>query len=106
MDMSTESSIKSTFAVGNGNILPTAATLPFLAISQRPLQRLLFSATLTDNPRKLAMLGINNPLIVRAHLGDSKRRNINDSTEPDDESKMTSSLYTSGYTSTSQKTQL
>lgn len=40
--------------------------LPFLAIPQHPLQRLLFSATLADNPRKLAMLGINNPLVIRA----------------------------------------
>ena len=30
------------------------------------LQRLLFSATLTDNPRKLSLLGIHNPLIIRA----------------------------------------
>ena len=97
MDMTIESSIKSSFAAGNGDILPTAATLPFLAISQRPLQRLLFSATLTDNPRKLAMLGINNPLIVRAHLGDSNRLNAKVITEPDDENKITSSLSTSGY---------
>jgi ATP-dependent RNA helicase DDX51/DBP6 len=41
-------------------------SLPFLAIPQHPLQRLLFSATLADNPRKLAMLGINNPLVIRA----------------------------------------
>lgn len=33
-----------------------------------PLQRLLFSATLTDNPRKLSLLGIKNPLIIRAAL--------------------------------------
>jgi ATP-dependent RNA helicase DDX51/DBP6 len=50
-----------------------SATLPFLAMPQQPLQRLLFSATLTDNPRKLAMLGITNPLIVRAHLADGKK---------------------------------
>jgi ATP-dependent RNA helicase DDX51/DBP6 len=31
-----------------------------------PLQRLLFSATLTDNPSKLAMLGIYSPLLVRS----------------------------------------
>eukprot|EP01041_Mallomonas_annulata_P012282 gene12282-25833_t len=37
----------------------------FTAQSQ-PLQRLLFSATLTDNPRKLALLGIRNPLVLRA----------------------------------------
>ena len=29
------------------------------------LQRLLFSATLTDNPQKLAQLGVHNPEIVR-----------------------------------------
>mmetsp|Transcript_13521 Transcript_13521/g.13100 ORF Transcript_13521/g.13100 Transcript_13521/m.13100 type:complete len:807 (+) Transcript_13521:186-2606(+) len=45
---------------------PIALSLPFLAIPQHPLQRLLFSATLADNPRKLAMLGINNPLVIRA----------------------------------------
>ena len=45
-------------------------TLPFLTIPQQPLQRLLFSATLTDNPRKLAMLGIKNPLILRATSSD------------------------------------
>lgn len=32
----------------------------------RPLQRLLFSATLTDNPRKLILLGIRNPLVIKA----------------------------------------
>ena len=32
---------------------------------QRPLQRLLFSATMTDNPRKLALLNIFNPQVVR-----------------------------------------
>ena len=52
---------------------PSVATLPFLVMPQQPLQRLLFSATLTDNPRKLAMLGITNPLIVRAHLADGKK---------------------------------
>jgi ATP-dependent RNA helicase DDX51/DBP6 len=35
-------------------------------VGMRPLQRLLFSATLTDNPRKLALLGIHNPILVRA----------------------------------------
>ena len=35
---------------------------------QRFLQRLLFSATLTDNPRKLSLLGIRNPLIIRTSL--------------------------------------
>lgn len=34
----------------------------------RFLQRLLFSATLTDNPRKLSLLGIRNPLIIRTSL--------------------------------------
>ena len=97
MDTAIEASIKSSFAANTEEILPTAATLPFLAISQRPLQRLLFSATLTDNPRKLAMLGINNPLIVRAHLGDSDRRNTKEHTEQDDEGKITSALSTSGY---------
>jgi ATP-dependent RNA helicase DDX51/DBP6 len=45
-------------------------SLPLLAVPQQPLQRLLFSATLTDNPRKLAMLGIRNPLILRATSSD------------------------------------
>jgi ATP-dependent RNA helicase DDX51/DBP6 len=45
-------------------------SLPLLAVPQQPLQRLLFSATLTDNPRKLAMLGIKNPLILRATSSD------------------------------------
>ena len=45
-------------------------SLPFLATPQQPLQRLLFSATLTDNPRKLEMLGIRNPLIMRATSSD------------------------------------
>jgi len=35
-----------------------------------PLQRLLFSATLTDNPRKLAMLNIRNPEVIRARAAD------------------------------------
>jgi ATP-dependent RNA helicase DDX51/DBP6 len=45
-------------------------SLPLFAVPQQPLQRLLFSATLTDNPRKLAMLGIRNPLILRATSSD------------------------------------
>ena len=32
---------------------------------KRPLQRLLFSATMTDNPGKLALLGILNPIIIK-----------------------------------------
>jgi ATP-dependent RNA helicase DDX51/DBP6 len=31
-----------------------------------PMQRLLFSATLTDNPSKLAMLGIYSPLLIHS----------------------------------------
>lgn len=31
-----------------------------------PLQRLLFSATLTDNPSKLALLGIYSPLLIQS----------------------------------------
>jgi ATP-dependent RNA helicase DDX51/DBP6 len=37
---------------------------------KQPMQRLLFSATLTDNPRKLAILGIRNPIIARAQASD------------------------------------
>jgi ATP-dependent RNA helicase DDX51/DBP6 len=33
--------------------------------SENRIQRLLFSATLTDNPRKLALSGVRNPLIIR-----------------------------------------
>lgn len=36
-------------------------------IPRRPPQRLLFSATLTDNPRKLSQLHIRNPLVIRVH---------------------------------------
>lgn len=32
---------------------------------QRSVQRLLFSATLSDNPAKLALLGVRNPLVYR-----------------------------------------
>jgi ATP-dependent RNA helicase DDX51/DBP6 len=35
-----------------------------------PLQRLLFSATLTDNPAKLALLNVVDPLIVRCAAAD------------------------------------
>ena len=34
-------------------------------IPKCPPQRLLFSATLTDNPRKLSLLNIRNPLVLR-----------------------------------------
>ena len=54
--------------IDESNIPPPL--LPFLAVPQHPLQRLLFSATLTDNPRKLAMLGMTNPLIIRATSSD------------------------------------
>lgn len=37
----------------------------FCSEQPRSLQRLLFSATLTDNPRKLALTGIRNPLVLR-----------------------------------------
>jgi ATP-dependent RNA helicase DDX51/DBP6 len=36
-----------------------------------PLQRMLFSATLTDNPRKLAMLNIRHPEVIRARAADA-----------------------------------
>ena len=43
----------------------------FLAQNTPPtLQRLLFSATLTDNPRKLAMLNIRNPQVIKARAAD------------------------------------
>lgn len=35
--------------------------------SQGGIQLLLFSATFTDNPRKLAMLGIHSPLVIRVN---------------------------------------
>jgi ATP-dependent RNA helicase DDX51/DBP6 len=38
----------------------------------KPLQRLLFSATLADNPRKLALLDIRNPQVIRAAM-DTRR---------------------------------
>ena len=38
--------------------------------SDLPPQRLLFSATLTDNPKKLSLIGIRNPLIIRAGISD------------------------------------
>ena len=41
------------------------SSLLFPPLNQ-PIQRLLFSATLTDNPSKLALLGIRNPIIIRA----------------------------------------
>jgi superfamily II DNA/RNA helicase len=50
---------------GNDTALQSVLFFP-----QKPLQRLLFSATLTDNPRKLAMLGIRNPMIIRATSAD------------------------------------
>ena len=56
----------------DSSITASVLTLPFLVVPQQPLQRLLFSATLTDNPRKLAMLGIKNPLIIRATSSDVK----------------------------------
>ena len=37
----------------------------FFKLSNFPPQRLLFSATLTDNPRKLNLLDIHNPLIIK-----------------------------------------
>lgn len=49
--------------------------------SNLPPQRLLFSATLTDNPKKLSLIGIRNPLIIRAGLSDihhNKDGNEND----------------------------
>ena len=49
-------------------------TAPSRAVLQRrpsvPLQRLLFSATLTDNPAKLALLNVADPLILRCAAAD------------------------------------
>ena len=80
---------------------PSILTLPFLAIPQQPLQRLLFSATLTDNPRKLAMLGIKNPLIIRATssdmkilLSDDERKVSNEGTEVEKEVTKSSATVT------------
>lgn len=33
---------------------------------KQPLQRLLFSASLTDNPSKLSMLGVQNPILIHS----------------------------------------
>lgn len=41
-----------------------------------PLQRLLFSATLTDNPSKLSLLGIKNPLIIKVGRQISGKRKL------------------------------
>ena len=84
---------------------------------QRFLQRLLFSATLTDNPRKLSLLGIRNPLIIRTSLlpadilSKSKRRSIADMNHldgsavadddvdvDDDDAKNTATITTSDNT--------
>jgi len=53
-----------------------------------PPQRLLFSATLTDNPKKLSLIGIRNPLIIRAGVSDIHNRDVN---EIDDEPQMNNS---------------
>jgi ATP-dependent RNA helicase DDX51/DBP6 len=42
-----------------------AVALPVGGQESGGLQRLLFSATLTDNPRKLSLTGIRNPLVIR-----------------------------------------
>ena len=47
-------------ADGSGPELALLYQLPHI-----PPQRLLFSATLTNNPRKLTLLGIENPLLIR-----------------------------------------
>ena len=47
------------------------------------LQRLLFSATITDNPRKFAMLGITSPLIFRAANTDINIPSLNNDANSD-----------------------
>lgn len=51
----------------------------WLFTRKRPLQRLLFSATMTDNPGKLALLGILNPIVIK--VGGREGNAINASTD-------------------------
>ena len=64
---------------------------------KRPLQRLLFSATMTDNPGKLALLGILNPIVVKVDgqdLAETDPANgVDSSTERQHESSRPSSKY-------------
>lgn len=58
-----------------------------IVIPRPSIQRLLFSATLTNNPSKLAMLGIYNPLLIRtlnadAPLAHEDLKSSNDFTLP------------------------
>ena len=53
-------------------------------------QRLLFSATLTDNPKKMELLGIKNPVIIRAGVSNI----INASTESGENANRTGPLST------------
>lgn len=68
---------------------------------QNFLQRLLFSATLTDNPRKLSLLGIHNPLIIRTSLLPAdilSRRNIAASDDSSMGDKNSTTITTSDNT--------
>ena len=79
---STASTSTSTSASGSGSttsefLAPSTTQLLFHS-HRKPLQRLLFSATLADNPRKLALLGIRNPLLLRASIGQQQQRPFTD----------------------------
>lgn len=51
--------------VGNNHMLGCLPPSFLHSGAQRSVQRLLFSATLSDNPAKLALLGVKNPLVFR-----------------------------------------
>ena len=76
-----------------------------LQSQSRFLQRLLFSATLTDNPRKLSLLDIRNPLIIRTSLlptDVSSSKTITAADNPEDGKRTTittsnNSLQSTGY---------
>jgi ATP-dependent RNA helicase DDX51/DBP6 len=60
---SESSSSSSSSSISNSN--SGSSRGKFSEQSRKSLQLLLFSATLTDNPRKLGMLGVKNPILLK-----------------------------------------
>ncbi|KAG8455874.1 hypothetical protein GDO86_001895 [Hymenochirus boettgeri] len=61
---------------------PVKLTVASCCKPQTPLQKLLFSATLTQNPEKLQQLGLYQPKLFTATKKDTIKRTSEDQTEP------------------------
>lgn len=80
--------VRSVIDSTRSNLYNSSKDVSYIDNNNISVQRLLFSATLTDNPRKLSVLGVRNPVIIKIGdmcLGVNDEKNSPDTSGCDDQ---------------------